>query len=346
MLEDLFEKLGFGAPAAASPPENAQRTISPSKSARGAATQPPPAGGEEDGDLVPLPLPPFATSGATFSALNNGVPDGYRSYIGAHIGLLEVYTTITEEAYQLGFLADYETLTAGVAYVRHWFFTRHLDMHAQGADFAREASNFFLLDAVADAARHHHARHLDSDVASSANAGVQRIANDLGRPDEAPSKLRKTLSTRTLAWIELIRTQDARSQLRSHLAQQMQRPTTGGGGGVGGGGGGGGRTLAGGGRAQSFGRSGRQSARSIRTDPARGLRALGYEPLGPIAAGAFSTILRARSLSSGCEVAVKSFDQARCAKDSTFAGQRDHELEVLRLLHLQGQVNKRVFGAA
>ena len=44
-----------------------------------------------------------------------------------------------------------------------------------------------------------------------------------------------------------------------------------------------------------------------------------YKPLGPIAAGAFSTILRCKALRdsgavlSGVEVAVKSFDAAKCA---------------------------------
>ena len=80
-------------------------------------------------------------------------------------------------------------------------------------------------------------------------------------------------------------------------------------------------------------------ARKPGSDPARALKPLGYEVLGPIAAGAFSTILRCRAppaeggrKGSGLEVAVKSFDAAKCAKDETLATCRDNELEVLRML--------------
>merc|ERR1712138_126920 len=68
------------------------------------------------------------------------------------------------------------------------------------------------------------------------------------------------------------------------------------------------------------------------TDPSRVLASLGYRPLGPIAAGAFSTILRCKAVGSGTEVAVKSFDGAKCAREPTQAALRDNELEVLRLL--------------
>lgn len=69
-------------------------------------------------------------------------------------------------------------------------------------------------------------------------------------------------------------------------------------------------------------------------DPSRGLASLGYTVLGPIAAGAFSTILRCRATTEGQEevVAVKSFDNIRCAKDVDVGAARDRELGVLRAL--------------
>ena len=68
------------------------------------------------------------------------------------------------------------------------------------------------------------------------------------------------------------------------------------------------------------------------TDPTRVLPQLGYEVLGPIAAGAFSTILRCRSMSTGNVVAVKSFDALKCTRDAEVGAARDRELVVLRLL--------------
>lgn len=65
-------------------------------------------------------------------------------------------------------------------------------------------------------------------------------------------------------------------------------------------------------------------------DAGREILSFGYEPLGPIAAGAFSTILRARHVESGTEYAVKTFDLAKCM--GALADDRDRELDVLRLL--------------
>ena len=62
------------------------------------------------------------------------------------------------------------------------------------------------------------------------------------------------------------------------------------------------------------------------------LPSFGYVPLGSIAAGAFSTIFRCRDAATGSIVAVKSFDNLRCAKDAGAAEARDNELAVLRLL--------------
>ena len=305
-LNETFGQAGGGAkeeasPAASPPPPPTAPTTA------SAAVAP-----EDESPLVPLPLAPFATAGSTFSALSGGAPDGFRAYFAGHAHLLEAYTRAPNEAGALLFLAEYETLTAGVAYVRHWFFTRHLHMHSKGADFTHEAACFFLLDAVADAARHFHEKHVESDVQNSANAAVQMVAEDLGpHSGESGAKLRATLRTRTLAWLDLIKAQDVRSQLRHMLAGGKAEPLKA--------------------RTSSFGRNG--GGRNTKTDPARGLKPLGYEPLGPIAAGAFSTILRCRAIATGEEVAVKSFDAARCAKDHTFAAQRDNELRVFRMLN-------------
>ena len=74
------------------------------------------------------------------------------------------------------------------------------------------------------------------------------------------------------------------------------------------------------------------------SDPSRSLPALGYEVLNPIAAGAFSTILRCRVAATGDVVAVKSFDTLKCAKDVDVGEARDRELEVLRLLRDAGSL--------
>ena len=68
------------------------------------------------------------------------------------------------------------------------------------------------------------------------------------------------------------------------------------------------------------------------SDPTRSLPALGYEVLNPIAAGAFSTILRCRQVERGQLVAVKSFDGLKCAKDAAMREARDRELSILRRL--------------
>ena len=76
----------------------------------------------------------------------------------------------------------------------------------------------------------------------------------------------------------------------------------------------------------------RHTCASPRLGAARVLRPLGYELISPVAAGAFSTILRCRTIETGDDVAVKTFDGSKCAKDPTLPALRDNELEVLRLL--------------
>ena len=75
----------------------------------------------------------------------------------------------------------------------------------------------------------------------------------------------------------------------------------------------------------------RRETKPSASDPARELAQHGYDPLGPIAAGAFSTILRARPMAGGADVAVKTFDNARCEKAAVHGEARDRELAVLRL---------------
>ena len=82
----------------------------------------------------------------------------------------------------------------------------------------------------------------------------------------------------------------------------------------------------------------RREAKPSASDPARELAQHGYEVLGPIAAGAFSTILRARVVEGNLkanEVAVKTFDNAKCDKAVLLGEARDRELGVLRLLSEQ-----------
>ena len=76
----------------------------------------------------------------------------------------------------------------------------------------------------------------------------------------------------------------------------------------------------------------KKATKASACDPGRELEKHGYEQLGPIAAGAFSTILRARNPETGAEVAVKTFDNAKCGKAKQLADARDGELAALRLL--------------
>ena len=69
----------------------------------------------------------------------------------------------------------------------------------------------------------------------------------------------------------------------------------------------------------------KKATKASACDPGRELEKHGYEQLGPIAAGAFSTILRARNPETGAEVAVKTFDNAKCGKAKQLADARDGE---------------------
>ena len=81
------------------------------------------------------------------------------------------------------------------------------------------------------------------------------------------------------------------------------------------------------------------------TDHGRELTTSGYQIEGPIASGAFSTVLRARVRASGIQVAIKSFDEAKCKKSKYLAYARDCELSVLRgLRHYAACIHNRANG--
>ena len=74
-----------------------------------------------------------------------------------------------------------------------------------------------------------------------------------------------------------------------------------------------------------------------RTDP---LAAFGYRTLGPIAAGAFSTVVRAQRLEGDRrEVAVKSFNRAKYNKQGWLKTALKNELDVLRALQVGHHAN-------
>ena len=73
--------------------------------------------------------------------------------------------------------------------------------------------------------------------------------------------------------------------------------------------------------------------------PGDPLAAHGYTTLGPIAAGAFSQVNRARHASTRSEVAVKTFVRAKCAKQPHLAMQMKSELRVLKMLKESSHAN-------
>jgi len=85
------------------------------------------------------------------------------------------------------------------------------------------------------------------------------------------------------------------------------------------------------GRPQQNSAGQRRPQAEVRTwDP---LEQHGYRTEGPIATGAFSTIVHARRITAGAgpmEVAVKSFDNAKCLKNAALCRLRDSETDSLR----------------
>ena len=81
---------------------------------------------------------------------------------------------------------------------------------------------------------------------------------------------------------------------------------------------------------------------SVAGDP---LAQHGYRTEGPIASGAFSTIVHAKRIGAAgrgpIDVAVKSFDNAKCLKNPTLCKLRDNETSSLRTVREPG-ANRRV----
>jgi hypothetical protein len=292
----------------------------------------------DDTDRPRVQASAFATAGNNFSALNAGTPDNFEVFLKEYGPVLEEYCKLRDETLCLRFLATNEGLLMGVMYSRWWYFMRHVNScrpYAGSTDalapilatVKEEASGFFLLDLAADAAQSHHRTHPDAELTLSSLKGLWMLAADLSSPAD-PVKLRQRIGERVRAWTDLVRqrVEKAGSPKRgghgsaAAAAADSRTPRTA--------------------RDARTPRSARGSPlpksqlnkRKPPSDPARALRPLGFEVIGPIAAGNFSTILRCRIVESGLEVAVKSFDAAKCAKDATLGTCRDNELEVLRLL--------------
>ncbi len=81
------------------------------------------------------------------------------------------------------------------------------------------------------------------------------------------------------------------------------------------------------------------AAKPAARNVSRELLQFGFKVLGPIAAGAFSTVVRAEHVESGLAVAVKTFESAKCAADKAKADERDRELDVLRLVSELGHAH-------
>ena len=63
-----------------------------------------------------------------------------------------------------------------------------------------------------------------------------------------------------------------------------------------------------------------------------------FKDLGPIASGAFSTIIKVRHVESGAVIAVKAF---KCKSDAE-AAERDRELDVLRIVSEVGHAREQI----
>ena len=227
------------------------------------------------------------------------IDDEVRAFVAMHEKSLQAYAVLKDETKQLEYLASSRgvSLLEGISSVEAWFLARHILMAAQGKKKALEVESrgYFVLGAAADAAKHHYLRNPADGIEAAAREGVQMLASGL-RTKGDPTGLRKTLGLRAQQWVVLV-TQRGEARTGSVRQQQLL-------------------------------------ARKPKSDPARLLPSLGYVVLGPIAAGAFSTILKCRSTAKAREVAIKSFDGATCARDPAVGDARDRELQVLRRLRM------------
>jgi hypothetical protein len=313
---------GLAAPEPASPDASTNTTASRPNDANS------PSNPDEDNS-------PFATAGATFMALSKGRRAGYGAFVHKQAKVIKAYSIIRDEQAALRFLSRHVQLMTDVGHVRQWFFERHLTLigklgYANEVD--DEAAAYFLLDAAAHAARQFLARNPEHVVAS-AHEGIRMLEAAVRAPGD-PVGVNACIAERVAAWMGMVQQrigskanspppkpgaaspEHGETTPRWHgksLGNEPPQPTS----------------PAKGDRPSGKKKVARKGSSG---DPARVLKPLGYEPLGPIAAGAFSTILRCKEASSGREVAIKSFDSAKCAKDPALGFARDNEMHVLRQL--------------
>ena len=280
----------------------------------------------------------IAAAGASFASVGYDLEvyasdkseSGFHEFAAEKAQQLNVLAELRDEAKILDFLGGNGDIIEGIAHVRAWFFERHVGFAKSGRGDAirEEALSFFLLDAAADAARAHYAR--TQQLEGAAMQGVHMLKMGLGSKGD-PVGIRNNLKAHVDLWSAVVRQAASGQKVQaSKKMQQLSKKTA-----TGGGGGGGARAAIGG--------------RTATADPARALPALGFAVLSPVAAGAFSTILRCKPKGEGAaaaaaaaaaasgsgsgEVAVKSFDLAKCRKDPLVMDARDRELGILALLH-------------
>lgn len=229
-------------------------------------------------------------------------------WISNHQKHLESYISLKKEDSQLGFLSTPAglKLLEGVGFFETWLLTRHANQVAKGTAQVKkvreEAHAFFLLGAAADAAGNHYTRTGEADIATSAVEGINMLHEALNTQGD-PMNLRSTMTSKVQWWLGLVK---ERGEAKPDSVHQRSK-----------------------------------KAKKTKSDPARdALLRSTYEVLHPIAAGAFSTILKCKHTHSGINVAVKSFDAAMCAKDQTVGDARDRELGVLHVLNTVGRSAK------
>ena len=224
-------------------------------------------------------------------------------------------------------LFSHPALLEGIAHTRAWFFDRHVLLaktakHDQTIQV--EAGTFFLADAAADAARRHFAQ-TQKPVRESAIAGVKMLAMGVSASGD-PVGIRRNIGKRVGAWASLVKGHAGEQQAREQRIEanknfkknsQDQKARE---------------------QAQRAKKVATERAKNKRaTDPSRLLSGLGLQVLGPVASGAFSTILRCKnvscvSLNTKVDVAVKTFDGAKCSADELIGAALSRELTILRML--------------
>ena len=255
-----------------------------------------------------------AAAGASFASVGYDLEvfaadkseSGFHEFVAESKEALVKLADLRDEAATLEFLKENSTIIEGIAHVRAWFFERHVGYVKSGrvSTAMDEASSFFLLDAAADAARSHFMQ--TKKIEGAAVQGVRMLTMGLSQKGD-PVGIRKNLKAHIDLWLAVAKhAANGRKAEATKKMQNLSKKTSG-------------RPPVGG--------------RTATADPARLLPALGMQVLSPIAAGAFSTILRCKPQGSRAEVAVKSFDNAKCAKDPLVMDARDRELGVLALLH-------------